>query len=48
MSIDVNLIFPQGAVATKDKKNEIAFHEGAAAYFYYQNIDGGMTVQLQH
>jgi CRP-like cAMP-binding protein len=44
MSIDVNLIFPQSAVATTDKKNEMVFHEGETTKFYYQIIEGGVIL----
>lgn len=44
MSIDIDLLFSRGAVATKYKKKEIVFHEGEAAHFYYQIIDGGVRV----
>lgn len=43
MSIDVDLLFSRGAVATKYNK-KIAFHEGEAAHFYYQIIDSGVRV----
>ncbi len=44
MQIDVDLLFTWGAIAKEFKKNEIIFHEGEMANFYFQIIEGSVKM----